>query len=297
LKQNKPPVSDVSEALQKRTAPKGTLERVQKVLARMGLGSRREMETWISAGRIHINGELASLGDQVGADDQIKLDGRTLKHEAGKKSERRILIYNKPEGEICSRKDPEGRATVFDQLPKLNNGRWISIGRLDFNTCGLLLFTTDGELANALMHPASQIEREYLCRIMGEVEEQMLIRLTSGVELEDGMARFKAIADGGGTGINHWYSVIVMEGRNREVRRLWESQGLTVSRLKRIRFGSINMPTSLKRGHWQELTEKEVNVVSQFAGLDKVAHKALSPAEIEERKRAKGKRRQWKAKR
>lgn len=293
-KKSSPKVSDVQvEQTEDAPRPKSNHERIQKVLARAGVGSRREMETWITEGRIHVNGEKATLGDRVGPHDIIKVDGRVVNHEAGRPSERRVLIYNKPEGEICSRKDPEGRPTVFDHLPKLTKGRWISIGRLDFNTCGLLMFTTDGELANALMHPASEIEREYLCRIMGEVDDAMLQRLINGVMLEDGMANFKAIGDGGGSGINHWYSVIVTEGRNREVRRLWESQDVTVSRLKRVRFGSINMPPTLRRGHWTELTEKEVNMVSQFAGLDKVRHKALTPAEKEHRTRQASKKRTW----
>ncbi|MFT7129809.1 MAG: 23S rRNA pseudouridine2605 synthase, partial [Gammaproteobacteria bacterium] len=205
-------------------------DKLQKLLAQSGLGSRREMEKVISAGRISVNGKTATLGDRAFSRDRITMDGRLISIEdAGATS--RVLIYNKPEGEICSRNDPEGRRTVFEGLPTLKNGRWIAIGRLDFNTTGLLLFTTDGDLANKLMHPSSVIDREYLCRVLGNIDEPMLKRLREGVLLDDGTARFTDIVDGGGDGANHWYYVALMEGRNREIRRLWQSQDVQVSRL------------------------------------------------------------------
>lgn len=240
-------------------------EKLQKVLARTGLGSRREMERWIEAGRVTVNGRVASLGDRVDAKARLAVDGRPL--DAAPQQATRCILYHKPTGEVCSRRDPEGRRTVFERLPKLKSGRWISIGRLDYNTSGLLLFTTDGELANALMHPSSNIEREYMVRVMGDVSEDMLQRMLEGVMLEDGMARFTDIQDGGGDGINHWYYVVLMEGRNREVRRLWESQGLTVSRLKRVRYGEVFIPSKVKQGQWVELERKEVKSLYRMAGL------------------------------
>lgn len=242
-----------------------TGEKLQKVLARSGLGSRREMERWIEAGRVTVNGAVAGLGDRVGEGARIAVDGKPLR--APPASETRCLLYHKPPGEVCSRSDPEGRRTVFESLPKLRRGRWISIGRLDYATSGLLLFTTDGELANALMHPSSNIEREYLVRVMGEVGEDVLARLREGVMLEDGMARFTDIQEGGGEGVNRWFYVVLMEGRNREVRRLWESQGLTVSRLKRVRYGDVFIPSRVKQGQWMELEQKDVAVLYAMAGL------------------------------
>jgi 23S rRNA pseudouridine2605 synthase len=240
-------------------------EKLQKVLARTGLGSRREMERWIEAGRVTVDGKVASLGDRVDAKARLAVDGRPL--DAAPQQATRCILYHKPTGEVCSRKDPEGRRTVFERLPKLKTGRWISIGRLDYNTSGLLLFTTDGELANALMHPSSNIEREYMVRVMGDVSEDMLQRMLEGVMLEDGVARFTDIQDGGGDGINHWYYVVLMEGRNREVRRLWESQGLTVSRLKRVRYGEVFIPSKVKQGQWVELERKEIKSLYRMAGL------------------------------
>ncbi len=224
-------------------------EKLQKVLARRGLGSRREMERWIEAGRIRVNGEPATLGDRVTEQDRLQLDGRALVH-AAKNSVPQVLLYHKPLGEVCTRKDPENRPSVFSRLPKLSGQRWISVGRLDINTTGLLLFTTDGELANALMHPRSGLDREYLVRVNGEVDDAVLQRLKDGVELDDGMARFTDIQEGRGQGggANSWFYVALMEGRNREVRRLWESQGLKVSRLKRVRFGNVVIPSSVKAG-------------------------------------------------
>ena len=240
-------------------------EKLQKVLARTGLGSRREMERWIEGGRVTVNGKVASLGDRVDARARIAIDGKPM--QAAPAEQTRCILYHKPTGEVCSRSDPQGRRTVFERLPRLKSGRWISIGRLDYNTSGLLLFTTDGELANALMHPSSNIEREYMVRVMGEVGEDMLQRMIEGVMLEDGMARFTDIQDGGGDGINRWFYVVIMEGRNREVRRLWESQGLTVSRLKRVRYGEVFIPSRVKQGQWMELENKEVKSLYRMAGL------------------------------
>jgi 23S rRNA pseudouridine2605 synthase len=240
-------------------------EKLQKVLARTGLGSRREMERWIESGRVTVNGRPAKLGDRVEERDRLSVDGRPL--DRAPAQETRCILYHKPTGEVCSRKDPQGRRTVFERLPKLKSGRWISIGRLDYNTSGLLLFTTDGELANTLMHPSSNIEREYMVRVMGEWDEGMLQRLQDGVMLDDGVARFTDIQDGGGDGINHWFYVVIMEGRNREVRRLWESQGLTVSRLKRVRYGEVFIPSKVKQGQWVELAPKEVKSLYRMAEM------------------------------
>lgn len=241
-------------------------EKLQKVLARAGLGSRREMERWIEAGRVQIDGRQATLGDRVDTEAAISVDGRVVAQAEVDKT--RILLYHKPRGEVSSRKDPEGRKTVFDKLPKLKAGRWISVGRLDYNTSGLLLFTTDGELANALMHPSSNIEREYMVRVKGEVDADTITRLTEGVMLEDGVARFTDIVDGGGEGKNHWYYVVIMEGRTREVRRLWESQDCVVSRLKRTRYGNVFIPSKVKQGMYVELDKKEVKGLYHLAQLD-----------------------------
>ena len=240
-------------------------EKLQKVLARTGLGSRREMERWIEQGRVTVDGRPATLGDRGTQRARISVDGRPV--NTAPAQETRCILYHKPTGEVSSRKDPQGRRTVFERLPKLKSGRWISIGRLDYNTSGLLLFTTDGELANKLMHPSSNIEREYMVRVMGEWDEAMLQRLLDGVMLEDGVARFTDIQDGGGDGINHWFYVVIMEGRNREVRRLWESQGLTVSRLKRVRYGEVFIPSKVKQGQWVELEPKEVKSLYRMAEL------------------------------
>ena len=242
-------------------------EKLQKVLARMGLGSRRKLEESIQAGDITVNGKTAKLGDRVVAGDKIKFKGRPVASD--KALDNRILLYHKPVGEVCSRKDPEGRATVFDGLPRLKSGRWVSVGRLDYNTSGLLLLTTDGDLANALMHPSTRVEREYLVRVMGRVDDTMLARLKAGVELDDGPARFTDIQDGGSDseGINRFFYVVLSEGRNREVRRLWESQGTTVSRLKRVRYGDVFIPSKLKKGQWMELKQRDADVVYTMAQL------------------------------
>lgn len=241
-------------------------EKLHKLLANAGYGSRREMERWIEAGRLTINGKLAVTADRVSEGDKIKLDGRYIdfKFTASKP---KVLLYHKPEGEICTRNDPEGRATVFTNLPKLKTARWIAVGRLDINTSGLLLFTTDGALANKLMHPSAEIEREYAVRVLGEVTEQMLKDMKSGVELEDGMAHFDHITDAGGTGANHWYHVILREGRKREVRRLWESQGVRVSRLSRIRFGDLSLPRGLRAGKYNYLEGDDLKNIYESVGL------------------------------
>lgn len=239
-------------------------EKLQKVLARAGLGSRREMETAIEGGRATINGKPAKLGDRVEAKDKIMFDGKEV---AAFTTYRRVLVYNKPEGEVCTRQDPEGRPTVFDRLPPPGEGRWISIGRLDINTSGLLLVTTDGELANRLMHPSSQVEREYAVRILGDVNPDMVKAMHEGVMLEDGMAKFTDIQEFGGSGANTWYHVVIMEGRNREVRRLWESQGVKVSRLKRVRYGNVFMDSDLRMGQWKELDQKVVDTLADSVGL------------------------------
>ncbi|MCZ6829217.1 MAG: pseudouridine synthase [Gammaproteobacteria bacterium] len=241
-------------------------EKLQKVLARVGLGSRREMERWIEQGRVSVNGEPATLGDRVDSRARIQVDGKPMAVEAKPKT--RVILYHKPPQEISTRKDPQGRRTVFERLPKLKSGRWISIGRLDFNTSGLLLFTTDGDLANALMHPSANIEREYMVRVNGAVTEDTLKVLRQGVMLEDGMARFTDIQDGGGEGRNHWYYVVIMEGRTREVRRLWESQDCAVSRLKRTRYGNVFIPSKVKQGQWVEMDRKEIRGLYRMAGID-----------------------------
>jgi 23S rRNA pseudouridine2605 synthase len=263
-------------------------EKLQKVLARTGLGSRREMERWIEEGRVAVNGKPAQLGDRVDDHARIAIDGRDL--DRAPAEETRCILYHKPTGEVCSRKDPQGRRTVFERLPRLKSGRWISIGRLDYNTSGLLLFTTDGELANALMHPSSNIEREYMVRVMGDVRPEHLEALQQGVMLEDGVARFTDIQDGGGDGINHWYYVVIMEGRNREVRRLWESQGLTVSRLKRVRYGEVFIPSRVKQGQWTELEPKEIKSLYRMTNLPQKKVRRATVKEREKMERQFGKR-------
>ncbi|MFT4517958.1 MAG: 23S rRNA pseudouridine2605 synthase [Halioglobus sp.] len=263
-------------------------EKLQKVLARTGLGSRREMERWIESGRVAVNGKVATLGDRVDGRVRLTVDGRLV--EIAPAEEARCILYHKPTGEVCTRNDPEGRRTVFERLPKLKTGRWISIGRLDFNTSGLLLFTTDGELANILMHPSSNIEREYSVRVMGQVDDSMLKRMMDGVMLEDGIARFADVQDGGGEGINHWFYVVLMEGRNREVRRLWESQGLTVSRLKRVRYGEVFIPSKVKQGQWVELDRKEVKSLYRMAEMPEKDMKRGSVKERDAMERQFGKR-------
>jgi 23S rRNA pseudouridine2605 synthase len=262
-----------------------TDEKLQKVLARAGLGSRREMERVIEAGRVMVDGQKAKLGDRVSLDAKIEVDGRRLKLASPTQHRPRVLLYNKPEGEICSRSDPEGRKTVYDSLPQLHGERWISVGRLDFNTSGLLLFTNDGELANRLMHPSSVIDREYLIRIQGDVDDDMKQRLRDGVLLDDGVAKFTDIVDGAGEGRNRWFYCVVMEGRNREVRRLWESQGVKVSRLKRVRYGNIFIPSHVRVGQWIELNDREVGDLCVTAGVEKPRIRKESKEEKEKRDR------------
>ncbi|MCJ8304161.1 23S rRNA pseudouridine(2605) synthase RluB [Shewanella sp.] len=250
-------------------------EKLQKVLARAGHGSRREMEAWIAAGRISIDGEIASLGDRIETDVKIRIDGRSVSIKSEEDLICRVIAYHKPEGEICSRKDPEGRPTVFDRLPKTRDSRWVAVGRLDINTSGLLLFTSDGELANRLMHPSNEVEREYAVRTFGEVTDACIQRLRTGVTLEDGPASFDKVKAAGGEGMNKWWHVSLAEGRNREVRRLWESQEVQVSRLIRIRYGKIELPKSLPRGGWVELTMEEVNYLRKTAGLNEETRTVL----------------------
>ncbi|MFZ5654110.1 MAG: 23S rRNA pseudouridine(2605) synthase RluB [Pseudomonadota bacterium] len=240
-------------------------EKLQKILAAAGLGSRRELEGWIRAGRVTIDGRIAAIGDRADPGAAICVDGRPLERTAPAAG--RVLMYNKPEGVLCTRRDPQGRPTVFDALPRLRSGRWVTIGRLDLNTTGLLLLTTDGELANRLMHPQAGIEREYRVRVRGAVTPEALARLAAGVELDDGPARFERIQAGGGEGANRWYSVVLREGRNREVRRLWESQGCAVSRLKRVRYGPLALPSWVRVGQWMELGPAQVGALYRAAGL------------------------------
>ncbi len=242
-------------------------EKLQKVLARVGLGSRREIEQWIIDGRLKINHVVAKLGDRVTMTDKVELDGRLVRLKGSEEITQRVLIYHKPAGELCSRNDPEGRPTIFDSLPSIRGKRWISIGRLDFNTSGLLLVTTDGELANRMMHPSSEIEREYAVRVVGTLNSEDMSRFRRGIQLEDGMARFDDIRDAGGEGVNHWYHVILREGRNREVRRLFEAQNFRISRLIRVRFGNITLPRFLRVGQNREMEKEEVSELLQSVGL------------------------------
>ena len=240
--------------------------KLHKVLAEAGLGSRRNMEELIIAGRVSVNGEPAHIGQRILPTDQVRINGKLLQRKVSSKPPR-VLIYHKQAGEIVSTSDPEGRATVFDRVPNMKTGKWLAVGRLDFNTEGLLLFTTSGDLANRLMHPRYGIEREYAVRTLGVLEEGMRQKLLSGVELDDGPANFNKIVDGGGEGVNKWYRVTISEGRNREVRRMFEAVGLTVSRLIRTRYGALTLPSNLKRGRWEELDEHAVRNLMAASGL------------------------------
>jgi 23S rRNA pseudouridine2605 synthase len=241
-------------------------EKLQKILAQVGLGSRREMERWIEQGRVQLNGELAKLGERAGPSDEIEVDGKKVTR--AEVVPRRVLVYNKPEGEVCTRNDPDGRPTVFDRLPRIKGERWIAVGRLDINTAGLLLFTTDGELANKLMHPSTNtVDREYAVRVAGEVTSEIIDTLKKGVVLEDGMAKFTDVQFFDGEGFNQWYHVCIMEGRNREVRRLWESQDLKVSRLKRVRYGCIFLPKKVSVGRWLELDQKDTDELASLVNM------------------------------
>lgn len=263
-----------------------TGERLQKVLAAAGLGSRRKIESWIKEGRLQINGEIARLGDRVTPKDRVQLDGNLLRTAQLEKSPLRVIAYHKPEGQVCTRSDTEGRKTMFEFLPRLSNGRWITVGRLDINTSGLILCTTEGELANRLMHPSKKIDREYAVRVLGEVTPEMLTSLRTGVELEDGPARFSDIVDTGGKGANHWYHVVLQEGRKREVRRLWESQGVKVSRLMRVRYGPIMLTNKLRPGKWIEIENEGLNDLLQLAGMEMPISEPIPrrPANVEKRK-------------
>ena len=254
-------LSDVPEGYEK---PEG--EKLQKVIARSGHASRREAERLIAQRRVKIGKRIAQLGDRVDGSESIYLDDNEL-FIAWEKPKQRVLAYHKPPGEICSRKDPEHPNTIFDDLPNLKIGRWISVGRLDINTSGLILLTNDGELANLLMHPSSEIEREYAVRVLGEVTDDDIEQLKAGVALDDGMAHFDKITYSGGQGANHWYHVTLKEGRNREVRRMWESLGITVSRLSRVRYGVIDLPRGQKAGRWEDLGEKEMKELYASVGL------------------------------
>jgi len=240
-------------------------QKLHKMLAQAGLGSRRDMEKMIAEGRVTVNSQVAEVGSRVGPDDRVFVDKRQVRlnfdtHQV------RILIYHKQEGEIVSQDDPEKRATVFAKLPRIQGGKWMSVGRLDFNTSGLLIFTSSGELANQLMHPRFEVEREYAVRVMGELTQEQIAQLKEGIELEDGFAKFEGLIDQGGEGANHWYHVVLREGRNREVRRMFEALGLMVSRLIRVRFGIINLPARLKRGQLLELEPKQVEQVLTWVG-------------------------------
>lgn len=255
-------------------------ERLQKVLARLGVGSRREVEEWVAQGRVTVNDAPAEPGCKIGPGDRVKLNGKLipLRFTAGRAP--RVLIYHKPEGEIVSRDDPQGRPSVFDRLPLLRKGRWIAVGRLDFNTSGLLLFTNDGTLANRLMHPRYELEREYAVRLLGALSDEQIASLTTGIQLEDGVARFTSLTDQGGEGVNHWYKVTLSEGRNREVRRMFEAVGLTVSRLMRVRYGPVMLSSRLKRGMWMEMPEEEA---CALAGLPKPQGQQSSRRDVKER--------------
>ncbi len=242
--------------------------KLHKVLAEAGLGSRRDMEELIVSGRVSVNGEPAHIGQRILPTDAVRINGKLIQRRVSKKPPR-VLVYHKPAGEIVSMDDPDGRPSVFDRLPTMKAGKWLAVGRLDFNTEGLLLFTTSGDLANRLMHPRYGIDREYAVRTLGELEEGMRQKLLAGVELEDGVAQFSKIADGGGEGINKWYRVIIGEGRNREVRRMFEAIGLTVSRLIRTRYGAMTLPSSLKRGRWEEMEENAVRGLMAAYSIEK----------------------------
>ncbi len=244
-------------------------ERIQKALARQGLGSRRQLESWISEGKISLNGVTASIGAAVKAGDVVMFNGRRVIIKEQTATLPKVIAYHKPVGEVCSRNDPEGRATIFDNLPKLKQSRWISIGRLDLNTAGLLLLTDNGELANRLMHPSHQIAREYAVRTLGRASDEALKKLTHGVKLDDGMARFEDIVDTDpdAQAVNHWYHVVLMEGRNREVRRMWEAVGLQVSRLMRVRYGNIVLQKGHKQGRVKEVPAKKIIELAALVDL------------------------------
>lgn len=239
-------------------------KRIHKVLAEHGYGSRRGIEELIRQNKVEVNGEIAKIGQLVSEKDSFKIDGKKIVLSSKGLKETRVLMYNKKVGEVSTRNDPENRRTVFDNLPRLNSGRWISVGRLDLNTSGLMLFTNNGELANKLMHPSSVIEREYVARIHGLVTSKIVQNLVDGVRLEDGLARFTDVQEGRKGKTNQWFAMVIMEGRTREVRRLWESQNLEVSRLKRVRYGDLFLPANLQQGAYKELSKSEVKVIEHL---------------------------------
>ena len=243
------------------------MERIQKLLAHQGVASRRQVDLMLQQGRITVDGKCASPGDQISGREKIALDGKLIRI-ARIESRPRVLMYHKPVGQVCTRADPEGRPDVFQNLPNLAQGRWVSIGRLDINTSGLILFTNQGELANRLMHPSFEIEREYAVRVHGAVNADMLQQLSRGIELDDGVAKFDTITDSGGEGTNHWYHVVLKEGKNREVRRLWESVGVEVSRLVRVRYDNFHLPKWLKPGKYRFFEDEVVKRLYQKLQLD-----------------------------
>lgn len=273
---NSSPKPDTSNAHVANSNAETKGERIQKVLARGGLGSRREIERWINEGRLTINGTKVTLGQHLKSGDQVQVNGRNVNWEKYIQQATRVIVYNKPTGEVVTRRDPEGRPVVFTRLPKLDIGRWISVGRLDINTSGLLLLTNNGELANRLMHPSAELDREYAVRILGEVPDEMIAELKKGVELEDGDAHFDDIQFFSGEGANKWFHVVVKEGRNRLVRRLWESQGVTVSRLMRVRYGPAVLPGNVRAHDYYELNNNELELLMQFVGME--SEKPLKPA-------------------
>jgi len=260
-------------------------ERIQKVLARAGYGSRRQLEVLIKEGKVSVNGSIAKLGDQVDIGDSLRLDDKPLSAKRLWQKPQQVLLYNKPVGEVCTRKDPEGRRTIFQSLPTPEEGRWVSVGRLDINTSGLIILTTDGELANRLMHPSNEMDREYAVRVLGAVGPEIMQNLRDGVELEDGKAKFNDIQEAGGEGANHWYHVVIQEGRNREVRRLWESQGVQVSRLMRVRYGPIIIPSQLKMGRWMMLEGDDVAALYEEVDLKALVPKVVGRAQRDKKMR------------
>ena len=274
MKQPTPPQSRKASPVEK---PEQKSERLQKVIAAAGIGSRRTLEKQIKTGKVLVNNKPATIGQNANVGDLIRYDGKEWK-VVSVATAQRSLVYNKPTGEMTTRSDPQGRPTVFDKLPKIQGARWIAVGRLDLNTSGLLLMTTDGELANAMMHPSNQVDREYACRIFGEVYAVKLANLRKGVMLDDGMAQFSDIQAAGGDESNQWYHVTLLEGRNREVRRLWASQDVIVSRLKRVRYGAVFLPKRLRMGDWSELSTVDHLTLREDVGLGPIpVQLALKP--------------------